>query len=98
VIAEETPDPAPIAGIPSGVARIPLLWLTGNREIHLGDRLGDVVGRLGPGVQLMSESREDLGKGLRATRFYTDIGVQFILVFDAADRDQDLRLSRIFIR
>ena len=98
VIAEEAPDPAPIAGIPPGVARIPLLLLAGNREVHLGDRLGDVTARLGPGAQLMSESREDSGKGLRATRFYTDVGVQFILVFDAASRDQDLRLSSIFIR
>jgi len=98
VLAEEAPDPAPIAGIPPGVARIPLLLLAGNREVHLGDRLGDVIARLGPGAQLMSESREDSGKGLRATRFYTDVGVQFILVFDAASRDQDLRLSSIFIR
>ena len=98
VIAEEAPDPAPIAGIPPGVARVPLLLLAGNRELHLGDRLNDVIARLGPGAQLMSESREDIGKGLRATRFYTDIGMQFILVFDAAGRDTDLRLSSIFIR
>jgi len=71
--------------------------LAGNREVRLGDRLGDVIARLGPGAQLMSESREDIGKGLRAIRSYTDIGVQFILVFDAAG-DQDLRLSSIFIR
>ena len=98
VIAEEAPDPDPIAGIPPGVARVPLLLLAGNREVRLGERLGDVIGRLGPGAQLLSESREDIGKGLRATRFYTDIGVQFILVFDAAGRDQDLRLATIFIR
>ena len=98
VIAEEAPEPAPISGIPPGVARVPLLLLAGNREVHLGDRLGDVIARLGSGAQLMSESREDVGKGLRATRFYTDLGVQFILVFDAVGRDQDLRLSTIFIR
>jgi len=98
VIAEEAPDPAPIAGIPPGVARVPLLLLPGNRAVHLGDRLGDVIARLGPGAQLMSEARADSGKGLRATRFYTDIGVQFILVFDAATPDQELRLSSIFIR
>ena len=97
VIAEEAPDPAPIAGIPPGVARVPLLLLAGNRDVRLGDRLGDVSARLGPGAQLMSESREDIGTGRRAIRFYTDIGVQFILVFDAAG-DQDLRLSSIFIR
>jgi hypothetical protein len=97
VIAEEAPDPAPISGIPPGVARVPLLLLAGNREVRLGDRLGDVIARLGPGAQLISESREDIGKGLRAIRSYTDIGVQFILVFDAAG-DQDLRLSSIFIR
>ena len=98
VIAEAASDPAPISGIPPGVARVPLLLLAGNREVRLGERLGDVIARLGPGAQLMSEAREDLGKGLRATRFYADIGVQFILVFDAAGRDQDFRLSSIFIR
>jgi hypothetical protein len=98
VIAEEAPDSAPIPGIPPGVARVPLLLLAGNREVHLGDRLGDVIARLGPGAQLLSESREEVGKGMRATRFYTDIGVQFILIFDTVSRDQDLRLSTIFIR
>jgi len=98
VIAETIPDPVSIPGIPPGVARVPLLLLAGNRELHLGDRLGDVISRLGPGAQLMSEAREDVGKGLRATRFYTDIGIQFILVFDGGSRDQDLRLSTIFIR
>ena len=98
IIAEAAPDPLPIPGIPPGVARVPLLLLAGDRELHLGDRLGDVISQLGPGAQLMSEAREDIGKGLRATRFYTDIGIQFILVFDAGNQDQDLRLSTIFVR
>lgn len=98
VIAQEAPNPAPIAGIPPGVAWVPLLLLQNNREVHVGDRLGDVARRLGPTAQLVSESREDVGRGIRATRFYTDVGIQFILVFDAANRDQEPRLSTIFIR
>ena len=98
VIAKEAPDPGPVAGIPAGVARVPLLLLANSRELHLGDRLGDVVDRLGPLAQLVSESREEIVGGRRVTRFYSDVGVQFILVFEANGRNPDLRLSSIFIR
>ena len=98
VSAKEAPDPAPIAGIPPGVAQVPLLLLKNNREVRVGDRLGDIATRLGPTAQLVSESFEDLGKGVRTTRFYTDVDMQFILVFEAASRDKDPSLSAVFIR
>jgi hypothetical protein len=98
VIAKEAPDPAPIDGIPPGVARVPLLLLANSRDVHLGDRLGDVADRLGSAVQLLSELREEVAGGRRLTRFYSDLGVQFILVFDAKGRNPDLRVSAIFIR
>ena len=98
VIAEEAPDPPAIDGIPPGVARVPLLLLANTREIHLGDRLDDVVERLGPTAQLDSESREEVSSGHRVMRFYSDAGVQFILVFDARGREQYPRVSAIFIR
>ena len=99
VIAEEAPEtPAAIEGIPSGVARVPLLLLANMREVHLGDRLDDVAGRLGPTARLESESRQDVSGGRRVTRFYSDAGVQFILVFDARGNDQNARVSAIFVR
>jgi hypothetical protein len=98
VIAKEAPGPLPIAGIPPGVARVPLLLLSNDREVHIGDSLPAVAERLGSLSALVSESREDLGTGRRVIRFYTDTAVQFIVVFDAAVRDQEPRLSAIFIR
>jgi len=98
VIAEEAPDPPAIDGMPSGVARVPLLLLADRREIHLGDRLEDVAVRLGPTAQLESESAGEASSGRRVTRFYSDAGVRFILVFDARGGDRHPRVSAIFIR
>ena len=98
VIAEEAPDPPAIDGIPAGVARVPLLLLANMREIHLGDRLDDIVVRLGPTAHLESESRNEVSGGSRVTRFYSDGGVQFILVFDVRGRDRNPRVSAIFVR
>jgi hypothetical protein len=98
VIAKEAPDPAPMAGIPAGVARVPLLLLANSRELHLGDRLGEVTDRLGSAAQLVSESREEIVGGRRVIRVYSDVGIQFILVFDEKGRTPDFRLSAIFIR
>ena len=98
VIAEEAPDAPAIDGLPSGVARVPLLLLTNRREIRLGDRLEDVGERLEPTARLEAESREDVSGTRRVTRFYSDAGVQFILVFDARSSDQNARVSAIFIR
>ena len=98
IIAKEAPEAAPMAGIPPGVARVPLLLLANNREVRVGDRLSDVARRLGPTTAVASESLEDAGAGLRVTRFYTDIEMQFVLVFDAARRNQEPRVSAIFIR
>src|SRR5262245_13003212 len=83
VIAEEAPDPPAIDGIPPGVARVPLLLLSNKREVRLGDRFDDIAGRLGSSAQVESETREEGGGRRRLTRFYSDAGVQFILVFDA---------------
>jgi hypothetical protein len=60
--------------------------------------LDDVVERLGPTAQLESESREEVSSGRRVMRFYSDAGVQFILVFDARGREQYPRVSAIFVR
>jgi hypothetical protein len=97
VIAEEAPVQASVAGIPSGVVRVPLLLLGSGRQISLGEPLTTVAERLGAAAQLVSESFEETSAGRRITRFYSDVGVQFILVFDAAGRDQPPRVSAIFV-
>lgn len=98
VIAEEARMPAAIAGLPPGVVRVPLLLLGSGRQISLGEPLTAVTDRLGAAAQLVSESFEETSAGRRVTRFYTDVGIQFILVFDAIGRDQPPRVSAIFVR
>ena len=98
VIAEEALESTPAAGIPPGVVRVPLLLLGNGRRVSLGQPLAVVAEHLGAAAQLVSESLEETSAGRRMTRFYSDVGVQFILVFDTIGRDQHPRVSAIFVR
>jgi hypothetical protein len=98
VSAQTVGEAALAEGVPPDVVKVPLLLLTGKREVRIGERLADVVAHLGSAAQLVSESFEETAVGRRITRFYSDRGVQFVIVFDAADRNSDPRVSAIFIR
>jgi hypothetical protein len=98
VIAKEIPESAPAAGIPAGVTRVPLLLLPNKRVVRLGETLTGVAEGLGGAAQLVSESLEETGAGRRLTRFYNDVGVQFVVVFDAPRAESEPRVSAIFIR
>ena len=87
-----------IAGVPPDVVRVPLLLLANKRQVRLGERLTDVGEHLGSAARLVSESFEETAVGRRITRFYDDLGVQFVIVFDAAGQSADPRVSAIFIR
>ena len=98
VSAKEIADTPPAAGIPAGVTRVPLLLLPDKREVRLGETLAGVAERLGTAAQLVSESLEETDAGRRVTRFYNDVGVQFVVVFDAPRVESEPRVSAIFIR
>ena len=98
VIAKEIADTPPAAGIPAGVTRVPLLLLPDKREVRLGEPLAGVAERLGTAAQLVSESLEETDAGRRVTRFYNDVGIQFVVVFDSPRVESEPRVSAIFIR
>ena len=98
VSAESVADTAFIAGVPPDAVRVPLLLLSDKREVRLGERLADVAEHLGSAAQLVSESFEDTAVGRRITRFYNDLGLQFVIVFETAGQHADPRVSAIFIR
>jgi hypothetical protein len=98
VSAESGVEVMSAAGVPPDVVGVPLLLLAGKREIRLGQRLSEVAEQLGSAARVVSESFEDTAVGRRITRVYTDIGIQFVIVFDAAERNADPRVSAIFIR
>ena len=97
VIAEEASELAAIADVPPGVVRVPLLLLGNDRRISVGEPLAAVVDHLGAAAKLISETLEDRSVGRRITRVYSDVGIQFILVFDAVGPDEP-RVSAIFVR
>lgn len=97
VIAEEVAESLPVI-LPPGVVRVPLLLLGNNRRVSVGQPLAVVAEHLGAAAHLVSESLEETSAGRRITRFYNDVGVQFILVSDAIGRDEPPRVSAIFVR
>lgn len=98
VIAEQAPEPSAVGGLPPGVVRVPLLLLGNDRQVSIGQPLKAVAEHLGAAAQLVSESLQDTSAGRRITRVYSDVGIQFILVFDAVGRDATPRVSAIFVQ
>lgn len=97
-VSAEAVDTTVVAGVPPDVVGVPLLLLADKREVRLGERLADVAEHLGSAAQLVSESFENTAVGRRITRFYDDLGVQFVIVFDEVGHNTDPRVSAIFIR
>ena len=98
VSAEQAPEPSAAAGVPPGVVRVPLLLLGNGRRVSVGQPLTAVSDHLGAAAQLVSESLEETAAGRRITRFYSELGTQFIVVFDTIGRDGPPRVSAIFVQ
>ena len=97
VSAREAPLPVPPGAVPAGVVPVPLLSLGEGIELRLGQRLSDVAERLSRS-RLLSESLETSDGKARLTRFYQDVGIQFIVVFEGTRVDPSAPLAAIFIR
>jgi hypothetical protein len=88
----------PPAGIPSRAVSVPMLLLANGREVQLGDRVSEVTDRLGSAVKVLSESLERDAVRERLTRFYSDVGLQFVVVFEAIERNAEPRVAAIYMR
>jgi hypothetical protein len=97
VSAREAAAAVPSTVIPAGVVPVPLLSFGEGVQVRLGERLSDVVARLG-NSRLLSETLDTSEGKARLTRFYENVGLQFIVVFDGTADDPSAPLSAIFIR
>ena len=88
----------PPAGIPPRAVSVPLLLLGNGQEVRIGDRASEVAARLGSAAKLVSESVERTAVRERLTRFYTDVGVQFAVVYEAIERTAEPRVAAIYLR
>jgi hypothetical protein len=86
------------AGLPDKAISVPLLILSEEKEIRIGDsqtRVATILGREPEtGVQ-----QSDIGPaGERTTRFYDFAGTRFALVFEASGRSPDPRVTAIYLQ
>jgi hypothetical protein len=88
----------PPAGIPPGAVSIPLLLLGNGEEVRIGDRASEVAARLGSAARIISESIERSAVRERLIRFYSDVGVQFAVVYEALERSAEPRVAAIYLR
>jgi hypothetical protein len=86
------------ADIPPRSVSVPMLLLTNGGELRIGDRASDVAARIGDAVTVVSESIERSDFRERLTRFYSDVGVQFAVVFEAFGQDAEPKVAAIYLR
>jgi|SRR5688572_9729348 hypothetical protein len=98
IAGEASIYPEPPAGIPSRAVSVPMLLLGNGREVQLGDRVSEVTDRLGGAVKVLSESLERDAVRERLTRFYSDVGLQFVVVFEAIELNAEPRVAAIYMR
>lgn len=98
IASEAAVYPEAPSGIPSRAVSVPLLLLGNGREVRLGDPASEVAARLGTAVRVLSESLERSAVRERLTRFYSDVGVQFVVVFEALERNAEPRVAAIYLR
>lgn len=99
VIAREVlPDPSVSSGVPSRSVSMPVLLLTDDKVIRVGDSLSAIAARLGRQAEVGTESVERSANGERLTRFYEHEGTRFVLVFEPVRRGAEPRVVAIYLQ
>lgn len=100
VIAREAPARTvpPPAGIPSRAVSVPMLLLSGGKEIRVGETLAAIAERLGRQAEVGQQSIERGAYGERLTRFYEYGGTRFVLVFEPFEPQGEPRIAAIFLQ
>jgi hypothetical protein len=94
-------SPAPVsmpAVIPARAVSVPVLPLADGKELKVGDSLAAVAARLGRAAESGRQEVDRGSLGERLTRFYEYAGARFILVFEAIDRDGELKVAAIYLQ
>lgn len=86
------------AVIPERAVSVPLLPLSGGKELRIGDTLVSVAAQLGRAAE---NGRQEVDRGTfgeRLTRFYEYGGTRFILVFEPLERHGDVKVAAIYLQ
>lgn len=99
VIAREAQSPAVVpAGVPARAVSVPVLLLSGKKEVRVGDSVSAVAARLGRDAEVGSQTVERSRFGERLTRFYEHRGTRFVLVFEPFEARGEPRVAAIYLQ
>ena len=85
------------AAVPSRAVAVPLLLLSSETSVRLGDTATAVWARLGAQAESAPVSMERTEHGDRLTRTYDVSGTRFALVFQEIASDPEPRVSAIYL-
>ena len=99
VIAREAPAPVPPtpAGVPSRAVSVPVLLLTGGKEVRVGETISTIASRLNAATEWSTPTIERAPNGERTTHFYTYTNTRFVLVFEPFERGAEPRVAAIYL-
>ena len=88
----------PTAGVPDRAVSVPVLLLSENVEIRVGDAAADVMKELADARELQPLAEERGPQGVRQTRVFDADGTRFVLVLEPSAADAELRVAAIYLR
>jgi hypothetical protein len=97
VSAREAAAQVPTAGVPDRAVSVPVLLLSKDVEIRIGDAATDVMKRLAAARELQPSSAERGPQGVRETRVFDAEGTRFVLVLEPFEHDETLRVAAIYL-
>jgi hypothetical protein len=93
------PDPVPevTLAVPPRAVSVPMLLFGDGRAVRIGDRLTDIVNRIGGSAQIGEDAIERAASGRnRLTRLYEYLGTRFALVFEPMDASSEPTVIGIY--
>jgi hypothetical protein len=99
VISRQTQTPTVVpAGVPPRAVSVPVLLLSGKREVRVGDTVAAIAARLGRDAEVGSQTVERSRFGERLTRFYELAGTRFVLVFEPFEARGEPKVAAIYLQ
>ena len=97
VIAREAVAQVPTAAVPERAVSVPVLLLSEDIEVRVGDAATAVLAKLSRARQRMPASAERGPNGIRETHLLELAGTRFVLVVEPFAEDPEPRVAAIYL-
>ena len=97
VSARDSAAQVPTAGVPDRSVSVPVLLLSENLEIRVGDAAADVMKELADAREVQPPAEERGPQGVRETRVFDAAGTRFVLILEPFEHDAELRVAAIYL-